>query len=91
MSHAAKIVALLEETGQLVAADLAVAEDLGHQSRAYGLAGVRGNNRRTPVRVPEEVVATSNSHDDEPGAFQTLNELPACDDRQAGHAGTETR
>jgi len=42
----------LEEAEKLFAVDLAVAEDLGHQPGAYGLADMNGNNCRSPVRVP---------------------------------------
>lgn len=81
----------MKEVEQVASRELAVAQNLGQQARADGFSGVRCDDCRPAVCVPEEVVAAPDPDDKEAQAFQCSDELPARENGKFGHAETDTR
>jgi hypothetical protein len=66
-------------TIELSGAHLAIAEDLGHQTRPDGLAAVHGDDNATPISVAQDVMASFDPNDLEAHAAQGRNHLFAGD------------
>jgi hypothetical protein len=59
-----------KQATELFPVQATVPEDFAHQPRPNRFAGVYGNHGRAPVRVAQEVMAATNSHQDKPAAFE---------------------
>jgi hypothetical protein len=81
----------LQESEQIVAGHLAVAQYLRHQARSYRLAPMNRHNRTSPVRMLQEMVAASHTDRFKATSVQCRYDLPPGDPRQSGHPSTQTR
>jgi hypothetical protein len=70
---------------------VAVAQDLREQAGTDRLATVNRYDRAAAIRVPEEMVASSDSNHSEALLPQGLYDALAGERREVAHAGTETR
>jgi hypothetical protein len=55
---------------QVVSTELAITKDLREQTRTNGFAGVDRDDRASPVRVAQEMVASARTHDFNSGLLQ---------------------
>ncbi len=81
----------LEETLQLVARKLHVAQDAGEQPGTERFAGVNWNNGRAAVEVPNEVMTALGSDHLKTGATERSQQFLAADGGIRSHAPTVTR
>ena len=80
----------LEEDPKLVLRHFAVMHDLGHETRADGLAGVDWDNGDTSILVPHKTVTSLDSDDIKTGFAQSGNHLLASESGQFGHRARTT-
>jgi hypothetical protein len=76
----------LQQRGEVISVDFAIAEDCRQKARADGLAGMDGYDRCAAVRMAQEVVAALDPCDLEARLPQGGNDLSAGDPRKASHA-----
>jgi hypothetical protein len=81
----------LEVFGNLLARDLAVAQDLGEKTWADVFACVNWHHSRPAIWVAKVVVTASYPVDLKAYALEGANQAPGSDRRQPTHAGTLMR
>jgi hypothetical protein len=76
----------LQQCGEVIPVDFAIAQDCRQETRADGLAGMDGYDRCAAVRMAQEVVTALDPCDLEARLPQGGHDLSAGDPRKASHA-----
>jgi len=85
------VMMILQKRAQCVCREVAVAQDLRDDPGSQGFASMDRYHRRSPIGMPEEVVAASYSNGTEAGRNESRNQLGTGETRQAGHDAKRTR
>ena len=76
---------------KVFASDFAIPEYLGQKAAPNGFAAVNRNDRASPVRLPQEVVAVPGANNLKAKFPQGFDEAKARDRREPAHLVTATR
>ena len=75
----------------VLATQITIAKNFGKKARANCLASVDGNDSRSPIGMPQKMMATLYPEDRKPSFSQRRDELFAGNAGKRRHAATVTR
>jgi len=82
---------VLQSFDQLVAVDVAVAQDLAQQTGANLFSSMDGNDSYPSISMAKQVVTFLDANDQKALAFERRYQFPAGNCREACHAAIDTR